>query len=417
MRYRVGFCSAVSFFLFLILFSSTALSSTIQSDLIIINETKIPVHQSWKYDLDIYDDKIIWMDSQENYDIYMYDLTTSKEVQISDKSNCGTQYYSSFSVYNDKIVWEDDCDSDIYLYNLSTHEERKITDDIAVQQNPDIFENVVVWEDDRNGAYMVPKTDIYIYNLSTNQETQITTSGLATKPTIYGSRIVWSDNRSGNGGDIYMYDISTSKETQITFTGRSSYPDIYDDRIVWNDNRSGKLNIYMYNLSTHQETQITTYKSEPSDPAIYGDIIVWMDFRNVHNPDIYMYDLSTSKETQITAHVTAESPAIYGNSIVWFERHYGDNPTVDICMATLNSNFSFSSSSAPPTNVELNSNIQTDSVFRSISSGNDSLEKQKNFENPKISTDNIVALFGAFATIIGAIGAILAAYISIKKNK
>ena len=36
----------------------------------------------------------------------------------------------------------------------------------------------------------------------TNNETQITTSGLAINPAIYGDRVVWQDNRSGND-DIY----------------------------------------------------------------------------------------------------------------------------------------------------------------------------------------------------------------------
>jgi len=103
--------------------------------------------------------------------------------------------------------------------------------------------------------------DIFMYDLSTLKETQITTSGLATNAVIYGDRIVWEDNRSGND-DIYMYDVITSKETPVTTSGSAYSPAIYGDRIVWEDWRNGNGDIYMYNLYTSNETQITTNESD-----------------------------------------------------------------------------------------------------------------------------------------------------------
>ena len=51
--------------------------------------------------------------------------------------------------------------------------EIRITTDGASQWYPDIFGDIVVWHDNRNGPY-----DIYIYNLSTNMEIQITGAGV-----------------------------------------------------------------------------------------------------------------------------------------------------------------------------------------------------------------------------------------------
>jgi len=167
-------------------------------------------------------------------------------------------------------------------------------------------------------------------------ETQITTSGFAANPAIYGDRIVWVDNRSGND-DIYMYNIATSKETPVTTSGSAYSPAIYGDRIVWEDWRNGNGDIYMYNLSTSNETQITTNESDQEFPAIYGDRIVWEDWRN-GNGDIYMYNLSTSNETQITTNESDQKePAIYGDKIVWEDLLNGSS---DIYMCNLSSNIS-----------------------------------------------------------------------------
>ena len=106
--------------------------------------------------------------------------------------------------------------ADIYMYDLSTSkEEIRITTNGSDQFDPDIYGNRIVWHRlNRNGDWT--DSDIYMYDLSTSKETQITTNGSDhTILHIYGDRIVWMDDRNGNW-DIYMYDLSTSKETQIT---------------------------------------------------------------------------------------------------------------------------------------------------------------------------------------------------------
>jgi beta propeller repeat protein/parallel beta-helix repeat protein len=274
-------------------------------DLSTSKETHLPAsisyysYNSWP---EIYGDRIVWKAHRnnngtwENSGIQVYNLSLSKETQIPNSINA---FYPA--IYRDKIVYTDLRDirsgnADIYMYDLSTSKEIQITTNESWQGYPAIYGDNIVWQDYRNGNSLWSKTDIYMYNLSTSTEIQITTSGSASNPKIYGDRIVYV-----NGSQIYMYDLSTSKETKVTaYESRQDNPAIYGDRIVWQDSRNRNADIYMYNLSTHTETQITSNNSDQSDPAIYGDRIVWSDSRNQYtgnffpliNMDIYMCTVS-----------------------------------------------------------------------------------------------------------------------------
>jgi beta propeller repeat protein len=320
--------------LFLILISSTAWAASPK-----ITETRFTASAQYPA---IYGDRIMWRSiNMTKLGIYMYNLSTSKETQIT-KSNKA----ENPDIYGDNIVWRDDRNNDdngnynIYMYDLSTSKETQITTSGTIDifgNAPAIYGNMVVWADYRNSNQS--SVNIYMYDLSTSKETQITTSGKAEDPDIYGDRIVWMDYRNGNL-DIYMYNISTKNETQITTNESGQFdPQIYGDRIVWTDMRNGNYDIYLYNVSTNKETQITSGRLAGS-PATYGDRIVWEEQHDISENltiiNIYMYDLSTGKETQITTNKSYKvNPTIYDNRILWEEDELNEGH--DIYMATLSS--------------------------------------------------------------------------------
>jgi beta propeller repeat protein len=257
--------------------------------------------------------KIVWEDYRgRSYDIYLYDLDTKTEKQITNDSY--GQYDPSIS--GNKIVWGDyrNYNSNIYMYDLDTKTEKRITNNSYGQYGPSISGNKIVWEDYRNS-----NSDIYMYDLDTKTEKQITNDTYSQyNPSISGNKIVWEDNRNSNY-DIYMYDLDTKTEKQITNNTRSQYrPSISGNKIVWYDYRNGNSDIYMYDLDTKTEKQITNDTYYQYNPVISGNKIVWSGYRP-GNFDIYIYDLDTKTEKQITNNLDCYNPSISGNKIVWYD--------------------------------------------------------------------------------------------------
>ncbi len=198
--------------------------------------------------------------------------------------------------------------------------EFQITKDRKNQLYPTIYEDIVVWQDERSGNY-----DIYGYNLVTQREFLIITDPSEQGyPVIHGDIVVWVDERNGNL-DIYGYNLARGREIEVTVQkSHQYYPAVYQDIVVWEDWRNGNLDIYGYNLVTEEEFQITSEPSDQEYPAIYENIVVWEDYRN-GNKDIYGYNLTTKEEFQIiTGKSHQKHPAIYRNIVVWADDKNGD---------------------------------------------------------------------------------------------
>jgi beta propeller repeat protein len=311
---------------------STSLATTEKSTSLQTTETQIASGNA--HNPAIYVDKIVWADYSNGSKIYMYDISTKKETQIS--SNASNVVDPA--IYGDKIVWaESNYDElfpyEIHMYDLSTSKDSVISDTYSnYVQTPAIYSNKVVWND-----YLDDSSEICVYDLSTKEETTIAYN--AYSPAIYGKRIVYVGNNYNEGKNIYMYDISTQKETKITNSGLASDPAIYGNKIVWDDYHNGNTDIYMYDLSTKKQTRITSSPDAQTHPAIYGDKIVWEDDGGEDdgwvNHGIYMYDISTKQKMKISAKESAYYPAIYGNNIVWQYGYSDPYGYGDIYVATV----------------------------------------------------------------------------------
>ncbi len=242
-------------------------------------------------------------------------------------------------IYENIIVWEDyrneDGDilngnnADIYGYDLSTGTEFPICTQSSAQKHPKIFQDKVVWSDWRNdpdgdALSEYHNADVYFFNLTTQLETQITFDETDQYyPDIFGEYVVWVDYRNNipigpNDQDIYMYNLETNEEIMISNARRSQVePDIFGNFIVWEDWRYNTPEIFYYNIALEEEYRLTNDFEYQYSPAIYSTKIVWEDHRN-ENADIYYYDLYADLEIQITNNTAHQlDPIIYKDSIVW----------------------------------------------------------------------------------------------------
>jgi FOG: PKD repeat len=225
-------------------------------DLKTMKETKIAYGSSPS----IYGNKIVWhtgdgMDPRG--DIYMYDVSSRKTTQISHSGS------ASFpNIYGNKIVWEDSRNGnlDIYMCDLSTKKESQLTSNTYDQMYPAMYGNNIVWEDGRNR-----NLDIYAYDLNTHQQIHTTEKSYQMKPVVYGNKVVWIDDSDAGNPDVYMGTISylpvaafTTSPTTGKHPLKVQFTDKSTDAYYWSWNFGDKSTSTVQN-PTHTYTKAGKY--------------------------------------------------------------------------------------------------------------------------------------------------------------
>jgi len=158
-----------------------------------------------------------------------------------------------------------------------------VMSEIVPHTAPAVQGKTVVWAELRHGSSSYNSGFIQYRNIDRDPEplrAAGTANKMATNPAVYGSLIVWQDNRSGDW-DIYGFDIKTRKECVICKnTGDQTNPAIYGGVVVWQDNRNGDWDIYGYDIRTGESFPVYVGKGNQTEPAIYDDVVVWTDDRN-----------------------------------------------------------------------------------------------------------------------------------------
>jgi len=159
----------------------------------------------------IYRTIVVWQDNFfGDWDIYAADIWQRNKPAEAPVSFIEKDQQSP-AIWGNIVVWQDNFfgDWDIYAADISDFDrlsraepnnpvEFVITTNESSQMNPDIGENIVVWQDNRNNNW-----DIFGYNLTTQKEFQITyDSHDQTNPAISGNMVVWQDNRNEDS-EIY----------------------------------------------------------------------------------------------------------------------------------------------------------------------------------------------------------------------
>ena len=195
----------------------------------------------------IYGENVVYSDQNS---VWVYNLATETKTKISEGATNPT-------IYGNKVIYTKENEVlNLFLYDLDTEIENQIT--YEEPPNPSIYANIqsssiygndIIWVGTRDGYF-----NIYSYNIINETEIQITfytEDYFLLQPDIYDKKIVWANQNNGIL-DVYSYDLNTKIQTQITDNYfEEYYPKIHGQWIVWEEigrNMQGIPDIYGYNL-------------------------------------------------------------------------------------------------------------------------------------------------------------------------
>lgn len=228
---------------------------------------------------------VVWEDRQADgsWDIWMKQLGTSDvatAITVSaDRDEKKPIIYWPWVVYQAKSINTPTAAWQLYAYNLITQQESAV--DLTGQDQIDvaIYKDKIVWQDFRD----VGVGEIYYKDLRSNEIRRITNNtGGQFYPVIYDQWIVWADNRNTQF-DLYGFNLLRNAELQLTNTNENeTRPYINDKWVLFENDASGvlKTNIKMLHLSNLATVQLTNVDSEKQKPSQSGDKLVWIDNRN-----------------------------------------------------------------------------------------------------------------------------------------
>lgn len=146
------------------------------------------------------------------------------------------------------------------------------------------------------------------------------------KPSVSGSRVVWSDYRKGQW-DVWLFDNATKTSRQLTSgPGDKVQPAISGDTVVYvsyGDTTSG--DVYAYDIPSKTTRCISLdyfgkiAAGDQLNPSVSGRWVVWEDYSNSYQPKIMGYDLQYNRSLAIDSGygVPKRRPQVAGNICVY----------------------------------------------------------------------------------------------------
>jgi beta propeller repeat protein len=203
-----------------------------------------------------------------------------------------------------------------------------VTTETHEQYTPAISGDLVVWVDYRPGPGGRTTGSIYYKYLSQNEpdgHPLIEERSDPSLPAIQGDLVVWSEYVYPVGRQIFYMRMGDSAPTRLSPTqaGQGS-PAVFGTKIVWSDSRSGTADIYLKDIAPGGggEQVVCADPDNQGNPAIFGDWVAWVDkgapaFMRPTRNDIFAMNLSTGEVIQVTndgKSVIQDHPALGGDT-------------------------------------------------------------------------------------------------------
>ena len=228
---------------------------------------------------------VVWQGRQAggNWDLYLKDPGTNTPTQQitsssgTDKVNPVIEWpwvvYQRRQTANQNAPWQ------LVAINLLIEEDFLVWPSTQDQLDPDIQAGRVVWQDWRD----VGPGEIYFKNLETGEQRRITTNSFGQyHPVIYDNWIIWQDNRNGQV-DLYGFDLLRNVEVRVTSTPENeTRPYLDGPWAVCLEDSLGSLtgNLRLIHLPTLRAVPITRTLTSKDRPALVNGRTVWLDLSN-----------------------------------------------------------------------------------------------------------------------------------------
>lgn len=302
-------------------------------------------------EIQISDNYLVWTDARDK-NIYACDLTNGTTTKVSSSGKA-----SHPAVSSKYVAWQENGtnDSDIFYYDFKMKKTYLAVKNSDNQKNPDIYDDMIVYEDDRNDL-----TEIYEYDISTGNETRITKSKYSKdnnkeNPQIYGNKVIYQNEEElriqslsdssydtiqdtvssrlqpringkyvlyavekSNSVSLFLYDIKKDESLPIgSPTGSPAAPAASDRYVVYLSEGKKQDQVVLYNIEAKVSSIISASSENPRKPLVSNQYAVWFDNKK---DELVSYNLKTGKRSSVTtSNDTPNSDyyALYGQKLVW----------------------------------------------------------------------------------------------------
>jgi len=184
-----------------------------------------------------------------------------------------------------------------------------VTAESHEQYGPAVSGDLAVWVDYRPAANGSTMGRIYYRHLDQNEpdgQPLTEARGDLGQPAVSGNLVVWSEYVYPVGNQVFFMHIGDTAPTRLspTQTGQGQ-PSVYGTKIVWADSRSGEADIYLKDIDTGVEQVICTDPDDQGSPTIFSDWVAWVDrgapgYQGHTRNDIFAKNMSTGEVFQVT---------------------------------------------------------------------------------------------------------------------
>lgn len=277
--------------------------------------------------------RVVWQDASGPLVVRAYDFGSGARWQV------GMVYgdWAYPSTAGRWTVWSDE-NWAIHLRDESTGAERTI----GTGFSPRVAANgrVAYVSFERPDGRDARNRNVSVYDAATGTThvlTRYTDLGgqEARDPVVDGDLVVWGVNGvwPNTTYTLRMMNLATGEERELLRSDRilATRVSVSGGRIVWTEvNADRTRSVMLYDVATRSRRPITGSAARPGwDPRISGGLVVWEDTRNVTNPrvpnsDIFGYDLASGAELAIATGTNHQGwPSLDGNRVVWTENANG----------------------------------------------------------------------------------------------